>query len=664
MPARLHKSRSRFDLTLRSDQTTPLYLTFDRDPKRPYTIPWRYAPNQPGVPTEVQEWYWQNGKRGAGISIETPESYANGGSEYGEWVWLRRLGAAQPAGQLYNVPLPMGTAALTSGQLDSAAVYGNDLFVTTRRQYVVRIPFCSPAGIVTEIDTGAGSITAGIAVWQYGGAGYLEVGRTGQPIYEYNGSTWTAGAAGTERAWLETPYWTIGSNLATGGAAGASGGSAQRLVGTDTNGTGFYHVAGDPKVAANWSSLYRIGPGTPTMPINRTVADNRTVWYATGMGCYGVDGLGYSPNLLKWVEQSAGTTNGQTVAFWDGLIWYGHESGLVAFAPDGSRIDFGTFLNFGARTGKLPIFGRPQVLAPSPEGLLVGYYNASNTTGYVGILLKDPDGGYRWSMAESVHAGQIPTFLRQQADTNGQPWLWIGTANATTGALKLYAQYLPRYGGDPEMDTLNSGQFLAATDWSIRLSRFNGHAGVPKALRRFAVEADYLGASYPDNTVDVGVAIDGASTFTSQGTATSSPRWTGTPAAAQVAAVSCQVKLTVHNTATHPVVLNSVAVRYHEQPEKIAFRTYKIMIGEGQQSPEDPWALHSRLERLQQGDVFVVEDEFGRTVEMLLESYEPTLEEQAPGKGWTLHADLTLSTTRQAVRYDSGALYNAGEALA
>ena len=482
---RLQSSRSKYDLTLKSNTDYPIYLMFDRQRFKTgrFKLEARYIQTEPsgGNDISIQEWTWANGPGGAGTTIETPSSYTAGSSEYGEFVWLRRLGIAQAAGALTEVSLPSGGAALTSGKFFCGVVHGgnNDLWVTTEHRYVERFRFLAGVLTVLEFDGGSGARITGAAVFDGSGDSRIYFGDPNNGIWEYDGSNFTEGEAGTERAFLEVPYWNVGGQLATGGAAAAGGTGAHRLVGVNASATGFYHVAGDPQVAANWSSLQKVGIGQQVFPIKQTVASNRTVWFSTGMGVMGCDEIGHTPNLLKTVELTSSQFNGLAVAYWNGLIWYAHEQGLMVFSPDGTRIDMGTFLQFGAASGTMPIFGRPRTISPSPQGLYVGYYNGTDS--YVGCLVIDPDGRYRWSMAEAVIRGQQVTFVQQTSDANGVLRLWIGTIGSN-GALHMYYQELPQ-SGDPETDFLHGdGTFTPAPDWNLTLSRSNGGRTVPRTF--------------------------------------------------------------------------------------------------------------------------------------------------------------------------------------
>lgn len=672
MPPRLSRTRSGLGDVLIYDRgvaatTDPIALQLDTT-RRDARISQRWLPTEPGSDGGVQlsEWTWQNGPAGAGTSIETPSSYAAGACQHGENAWLRRIGVAQPAGKITELTLPTQAAAMTSGRFTQGAVFGanNDLYITTQGRSIVKVPNGTGDTTLTEQDCGAGAVTYGIAVFDGAGSSRLYVGDTANGIWEYDGTSWTEGEDGganalTRGRWLQVPYWVLGDELSTGGLASGAGVGDDRLVMVNTTGTGFYHVAGDPQVAANWSALTTVGVGGTVFPINATAASNRVVWFGTGLGVRGCDESGYAPNLTKAVELFASQDNCKAIVYWNGLIWAATEQGLLAFAPDGSRIDVPEFVQFGTKAGVTPIYGRPRALAPSEDGLWVGYFNEETSVSYIGCLLLDGE-GYRWSMAEAVITGEEVTYLQQVAGNDGYPRLFIGTVDTSGAVLHLYAQELP-ISGDPEMDYEIGSDWQAATSWNVTLSRTNGHRAVRKTARRYMLEADQLGSSFASNSVVFSVSNDGGA-FTSQGTAAGSSvsngRWNAQPAANTAQATSFQVKLTVVNTATAPVIIRAASILYSSHPELSRVISFPAIIGEGQY--RDPRIILQRLERAQRAGPLAMDDYFGRRIEGTISVDNETLVVEAERNGFTIHGDVTILVTRQASRCDAGDLVDCG----
>lgn len=665
--SRLRGGRSAYDLILKSNTSTPIGLMLDRTDKAPVRIPVRHVPIATDQATgiQVREWQWENGKAGAGYARETAASRENGGSAHGENVWLRRLGVAQPAGQVEELNLPALTGAFTSGWPSYGQVFGtnNDLYVTTRNRTVVKVPNGTGSTALAEQDFGGSGITVGIAVFNGSGTACLYIGDSGSGVHELNGSTWSTGAAGTERIHLATVSWNISEALASGGLAGTAGTSASRLVGVKTDGTGFYHVAGDPKVAANWSALTNVGVGGSVFPVLGLASSNHVVWFGTGLGVLGANELGETPNLTKWVESIAGQAASLPITYWNGLVWFATDYGLVAFEPSGERVDLGNTLNFGAKHGVSPVYGRPTCLAPCPDGLYVGYYNRETTTGYVGcLLLDDASGAYRWSMAEAVLAGIQPTYVQQVNGHDGNPRLFIGGVD-TSGLHHLYRQSLPK-SGDPETDVVHGGPFVASEAWSVTLSSWDAETPNPKTLRRFMTQYDYVGSDWPANTLTFETSVDGGA-FATQGTATEVGRWTATPVAGSVSGTRIQVRLSVTNAATAPVVIYSAGVRYSVRPETTKVRSYPVIVGEnvalrtGVRDARDPYVVLQRAERALQDGPITIYDR-GRTFEGIVEDVQETEAEEREGDGWTVRALITISQSRNATLYDRGDGYDEG----
>jgi hypothetical protein len=672
MPPRLARTRSRrgdIQIYDRGVDATTDPICLELDTKRPgFKIVQRWLPVEAGAEGGIQlsEWTWQNGTAGAGTSVETPSSYAGGACSHGENVWLRQLGKAQPAGKLTELTLPTQALAMTSGRFTQGAVFGpdNDLYITTQGRSIVKVPNGTGDTALIEQDCGSGAVTYGIAVFNGTGTSCLYVGDTANGIWEFNGSAWTEGEDGganalTRGRWLQVPYWVLGDELSTGGSASGAGLGDDRLVMVDTLGKGFYHVSGDPQVAANWSSLTTVGTGGTVFPIHSTTSSNRVVWFGTGMGVRGCNEAGYAPNLTKAIELFASQNTCTAIQYWAGMLWCATEQGLVAFTPNGERVDIPTFAQFGATGGVTPIYGRPRALAPSEDGLYVGYYNDQTDTSYVGCLLLDGD-GFRWSMAEAVIEGQEVTYLQQVSGNDGYPRLFIGTVDTSGAVLHLYVQDLP-LSGDPETDALNETDTEFMTAWTVTLSRFNGGRAISKTARRFMLEADGIGEDYADNAVEFLVANDGGD-FESQGTASgtsvSTGRWNAQPAEGTAQATSLQVKLSVTQAADAPVVIRTASVLYSSHPELSRVVTAPVVIGEGQ--GKDPRATLQRVERAQRAGPLAMDDFFGRRIEGTITVDNETVVMEAERNGFTIHADVTILYTRQVSRADAGDLVDCG----
>jgi hypothetical protein len=672
MPPRLSATRSRLGDILIYDRgdadaadPKPIALHLDTH-RRDFAIAQSWLPTDADADGGVQltEWTWSNGPGGAGTTIETPASRQQGASDFAVNGWLRRVGVAQPAGKLTELELPVGAAAVVSDNVGflRGILFEGHLWITTNGRYAVRVTNASGADGLTEKDFGASASTSGIAIFNGAGTARLYIGDPANGIWELDPATglWTEGEAGTERIWLETTHWMLGDALASGGLVGTAGVPAHRLIATDADGTGFYHVAGDPQVAANWSDLTTVGTGGTQYPIVSTVTTNHEVFFPTGLGVHGVNGLGYSPNLTKWVEQIAWPQNGTEAVYWAGLIWFTTRQGLVAFAPNGDRLDLARTLQFGARSGMSEIYGFIQALAPCEDGLYVGTFNNVTGDSYVGCLLLDESGGFRWSMAEAYLPNVAVTYIQQAADTSGNPHLFIG-ARTSGGSMKLYVQDLP-VSGDPEADyTSGATVFRSATSWSVQLSRFDGERAVRKTARRFRMQADQVGEDFAANQIEFEVSNDGGDFVvqgTARGTSVNYSQWNAQPQANTAQATSMQVRLDVTNDEDVPVIIRSASVLYSSHPELSRVIRAPILIGEG--IDNDPRLTLQRLERAQRAGPLVIDDFFGRRIEGTISVDQETVVLEAERNGYSVHATITILVTRQASRFSAGDTFDGG----
>src|SRR5215471_1554706 len=434
--ARLRQGPSDYDLVLRKPGTdTWIGLMFDR--KAPnFAIAAKFLPVAAGQETSVQflEWTYQPGKGGAVVSIETKDSYADGSCDWGEFVWLRRDGVAQPAGQLTELLLGTQVTGITTSMFTVSFIWPTprDIWITTRSRYVVQIPNGTDQPVLKDLGPGVETWGAGL----FGGAAtgnVFYVGNPNGPIQAYDGHAWSSGVAN------------------------------YRMCATDPVIAAFYHVIGDPKVANNWSAPITVGD--PLLPIQSIASSNHNVWFGKPNGAHQADGLGYTPVISEWFQLAFSPNNLQAMAYWGGMLWLGHEQGLQAIDPSGQRVDLEQMVQFGYGTSNGPIFGRPRCFAPSPLGLYVSYYNGTDS--YVGTVRLKGETAH-WSMAECVIRGSEVTWLREVWDGNGNPQLMIGTREPS-GRLHLFRQSLP-LSGDPEQDHLHGQAFKAAPEWMVRTS--------------------------------------------------------------------------------------------------------------------------------------------------------------------------------------------------
>lgn len=655
--ARLRQGPSDYDLVLTKPGTSQqIGLMLDRKAKD-FEIAARFLPIDANQQTSVQfvEWTYTPGVDGAGYSIETPQSYQAGACDWGEFVWLRRDGVAQPAGQLTELPLDSRLTSIPGARFTDSFIWPDprDVWLTTRTRYMVKIP--GGTDLPQIVDLGPNIETWGAALFGGAAAGNMfYVGNPRGPIQAYDGHTWSSGEAATRRRWLSSPvpYWILGDQLATGGASGQGGVPGYRLNATDPDAAFFYHVIGDPKVAANWSSAISIGD--PLLPINSIASSNHNVWYGKGNGAHQCDARGYTPVVTEWFQTAFSPNNCAVMAYWGGMLWVAHEQGLMAIDPSGQRVDLQQLVQFGYETSSGPIFGRPRCFAPSPLGLYVGYFNGRDS--YIGtVRLKGSNA--HWSMAECVIRGQEVSFIREVWAGDEKPYLFVG-ATDPAGALHLYRQSLP-LSGDPEQDALHGGPFLASPEWMLQLSRWNGGQPVAKTIRREMLEADRLGDA---NSADFAVSPDGGP-FAIQGTATSSPRWTGVPHADYVSATSVQIRLNIRNAPDDPVIIRSAGVRYSPYPELTKIYQLPIIFGEGvplkngRPDVRDPGTVLRSVENFQRSGPVQAENWLGELIECVVEpGFAESLKLESVTNSFVARGLLTLSVSRTPTRTDEGFL--------
>ena len=221
--------------------------------------------------------------------------------------------------------------------------------------------------------------------------------------------------------------------------------------------------------------------------------------------------------------------------------------------------------------------------------------------------------------------------------------------------MHLYSQSLPK-SGDPEVDLANGGSFVPVPEWNLTLSEWAAPGTVPMVIRRLSSEIEGLGDG---NTVEIQISTDGDAAVT-QGTAVTSPRWTGTPTSGNVHAVRAQIRLLAHNQlSSSPIRINSVSARYSPRPEQTKFVTYPVMFGEnvtlknGNRDRRDPGAILASIEYKQRSGVISYTDPLGRVGDGLVEpGLNEQIVEEADGNGFTVYCDVTLSTTKNVARFD------------
>lgn len=630
--------------------------------------------HQPALESEgfralPMNYLWKNGGQGAGFSIRTPEVTAatQGGSltslgySYGEWITSVVPGLLMPSGAFGSFETP---ASVTAGTIVDGISYGGHYYLTTSGRYLIKI--ADETGATSAIDLGVGYTCVNLAVF----AGYLWIsGQNSGTIRRYDGTTLTNGGAGTERGRLATVNWTISPQIATGGAANGGGTNADRMIGTNPSGTSFQHVADnvDPTADANWSSDIKIGDGA-SYTTQWVCANNHTVWFATNGGVIACDETGYTPNLTEWMKLHYNASNGGQAFYWNGGIWYAHESGLVFVPVSGERQDLAeTFAQFGYLVpNQSPIYGRPRAIAPTTQGLFVGYVNTQTGVSYVMRLIINSDGSIRWSGPEAVLSGETITLIRQVSPASGTPFLLICTQVAGGASPpKIYTQKIP-VSGNPYVDWLNvtGHQFAAAS--TLYLPREDFESASRKTVERYALVARNLShAASATRSISVYASVDDGD-YVLQGTSKKSPRQTMLSASTTTNGVNWQWKLTMVGTSLQPWILESFGAQATILPDDQLVRTYPVMIAPSQgtlggEEWADPYRRWKQLAGLRRQPRVVRRDVWRDVATVKIEQtvpHQPIWDSKR--QAWVLVASITERVLIEPTRYRAGFRYSAG----
>lgn len=648
MPGRLRGTQAAYDLTINS---LPLMLA--RGPyagNKPAFVRTTLTPLKSNT-DEFDVYTWQNGASGAGWTRETPESAAGGGYSHGRNITSQTPGIIMPAGEMDEITLP---AAVTT-DLYEAVYYDGDLWISAGR-YLVNVASGTAAAATTE-DLGSGYTAESMLVFD----GNLLISGAGSgSIFSFDGSTFTQGAS-VQRSRLAQVYWTIGEQMASGASAGTAGTGAQRLVGTNSTGTGFYHLASgaNPLVAGNWSSLIPLD--TAPYPVQTIVASNRNVWFSGPGGIQAVDGLGYAPNLTPWVKRFYNASSGACVMYHDGYIFYGHAHGLAVVPTTGERQDTPAWVQFGNGTANgTPVYGRPYVMDSAGSCVYVAYGDSGDT--HVMALRMTPDGPV-WSGPERTITGETPTMLRVMS-LGGRPYIVLATERTADSSKHLYRISLP-ITGSPYSDYLQGTAHRFAQDSDITLSKTDRNDSSPKEVHQYEIVSENLGEG---KSISLDVSTDDAA-YVTQGTAGASPRVVILPEADDSAGTTVQLRLNLNNPNDDPVVLRLVGARMSFQPEPIEILDYTVMVRDEGEELKNTATRRSRnaktdfrtlLNLPRQGTVSMT-DQFGDQLRVRVRSImQADVHEEAKTKPWTAVVSFRCVVLDRSVLYDDGNLYESG----
>lgn len=613
-------------------------------------------------------YFWQNDGTGAGYSQRTREittrtpggAISTGAYSYAPWTTSVVPGILMPSGKLTQLSVP---TAATTGFAAQGMAYGSSYYVTTGNQYVLKIDG-STASNITTVDMGGSVTTKDLAVFK----GSLYVSSNGA-LRAYDGTSVTTGSSGTEVSRLATVNWTISPQIATGGATGGGGSNSDRLIMTDLTGTSFYHVsdADNPLDTADWSGAIKIGDGA-SYTTQWIVSNNHTVWFATTGGLIACDETGYTPNITEWMKLHYHQSNGGQVVYWNGLVWFAHDSGLVVIPVTGERQDQAErWGQFGAfRPNQAPIFGRPRALAPGTDCLWVGYYNEFTETSYLMRLIFDEDDEVRWSGPEAVFEGEIITLVRRVAPFVTRPWLLIATGDTTvlnggSSPIKVYRQEQP-VSSNPYIDYLNGTGHQFTTSSQIYLPREDFGSTSKKIIERYTTIIHGLGDG---RECAIYASVDNTTSYALQGTVSRSLRRTFIPTV-NTSGSQWNWRFDMTCTADEPWIFEGFEAGVTIIPDVRNIRSYRVVIASeeslknGGVEQRDPYAAWKKLEGYKHRKRITMYDQFNQQLEVnMLSAIPHQVYWDERRDSWVLVGTVTVRVVREPARFSSGACYDA-----
>lgn len=673
MPTRFAREDIAYDYMLDSDQDNPLPLVFARDGD---LVQWT-GQHMAAIESEQLRYResqlaWKSSGVGSGHSRRTPATTGrtaegailSGGISYGEWITSVVPDILMPSGEATEL-LISSSDAVTNSRIHSAIDFDGTVYLATGNRYVLKIANGTATTVDVAMDAGAGATL--YEVEQFDGS-LVVTGGSGKMWASTDGSSWNDSEATVNRRRLKVVNWIIGAALATEGASTLAGTPITTLVSMDPDMRSMYHCpeGQSPLLDASWSGATTIT--TAPYYVNDIVGNNHTVWFAANNGVYGVNELGQVANLTEWMRLHYAVTNGDQSCYQDGLIWFGHESGLAVLPVDGTRQDFARWAQFGYLTpNQTPIYGRPQVVRPGGDCIWVGYYATSTDTSYVFRLIVDrSDGGLtlRWSGPEAVFVGQGLDMVQRVSPLDAVPYLLIATRDFHTNETHLWKQSLP-VSGNPYTDWRNDTGHRFAPAWKVYLPRDDFDSTAPKSIRRYDMVAQNL---TDGNSVVIEASADDGD-YSTQGTANLSPRATILPSGDYLTGVNFNWRLSGTNDPTVPIVLEAFSVRASVLVEPSDVQTFPVLLARqqsllnGTTEERDPYTDWRRLRRYQTRGPITVVDMFGVTKTAKVEPGMPyRVVWDARRREWVLVAMVTVSTLHEPAFYDSGDAYEDGSA--
>ncbi|MPZ68608.1 MAG: hypothetical protein GEU71_03675 [Actinobacteria bacterium] len=588
---------------------------------------------------------WHRGSRSAAKMAPGMYSWTKNG-------WPCDPGMVLPGPAVTDVPTEIGT-----GQVRGFAEQDGHIYVLTDR-YVMRVPDGSGTPVQDQ-DLGASFAARSIKRFKSS----LFVGGTGGNIWELpSGGAWTqaiTGAAGVQRGYLGTVYWTVG------------GVTAERLIAEDVTATvpTILYVADDPRNDGDWSSAIAVG----SYPITGIVSTRDHAYIATTGGVRDLDSTGLAPNLTPEVEALVLPTNGRANLAAGGWIYSGAGYGLLRVRVAG---DLAYALTQWCSPGlglpdESPISGAPAAITRKGEWLILAQWNAEANASYISWgreALEGEAGPIVWHSAPIVLPSMKVNTLHISGLIEEEPRLWIGGLFGTAPSLR----WAPLALDTPYQDLRQGRAYQFAEEFELYESAEDwGDDTLSKDLDHLATEWENLG---PGTAAEVAIAADGSTTYETLGTLSSSPRAL-LRATTAVKGGRLSLKITGTGTVVAPPILRKRSLRALPRPDLREVRQYQVLVGHavrhqgGAVSGVDPSVRRDALARLQIGNRVTLRDEAGKTHKVLvLAPGVSFIEVEDKGANQRLlAANLAVAiaeTSGVTATWDGGATWNSGRVWA
>lgn len=535
------------------------------------------------------------------------------GRGWGKNADPRQSGLLLPGPLVTTVALP----SQPGGDIEQFAEQDGHIYAVGGR-YAYRIPNGSAAPVQDQ-DLGAAFLAVSVVPFK---TSLFVGGRSTGNIWEKpSGGSWTNTMAGgaVQRGKMATVFWN------TGGLA------SERLVAEQTT-TSFSYVAANPRLDTDWTP----NP-TPTsigsFPIRSVIASRDHVFFATTGGLRDVDSSGVAPNLTTQVAAMVFDWNGHATAYLNGWIYLGVAYDVLRLRVIGTSYAQPQWCGFGQTLPKnCQAAGYFYSFARWGDWLIAAQFDEATYTTWISWgreAIGDERGPLTWMVSPIVLTGLKVTAMHVSGLVSGEPRLWMatvtagGTRSLAWAPLEIDTPYRDQRAGRPY-------RFATSFQWDDPETD-HGDDSLPKLLPEEVLESENLGAGA---SVALAIAKDGATTYDTIGTITTSPRAVLKPTTS-VRGNRWTTRMTGSGTTTVPPVIRKRSERPVPRPDVREVRGYQFVLGHavrhagGNLDGRDPEQVKAALVRLQTADPVTMTDEFGRALIVLIRADETVAEMEA-----------------------------------